>query len=237
LCGGTEKGFEIKLELNKRYQKMEGFRELHNNTVPKKHDSQNNTPLYITPLTHVSDGLYVECPPRGYNTAHATSIGMSPFKAGHGFDALKPMDLVLARNEDATSNYFSEKAAELVHRREFIQVRAKENLEKAQRKYSKAVDKKRHEVVLKEGDKAWLKTENLTISIALAHKWTPKWIGPYEVLKVLHKDAYLIDAPKKGRFHRMFHISKLKKFIKDDQNFDPDRLSDQVLRPKADNEV
>jgi hypothetical protein len=24
---------------------MEGFRELHNNTVPKKHDSQNNTPL------------------------------------------------------------------------------------------------------------------------------------------------------------------------------------------------
>jgi hypothetical protein len=25
--------------------------------VPKKHDSQNNTPLNITPLTHVSDGL------------------------------------------------------------------------------------------------------------------------------------------------------------------------------------
>jgi hypothetical protein len=43
---------------------MEGFRELHNNTVPKKHDSQNNTPLNITPLTHISDGLYIECPPR-----------------------------------------------------------------------------------------------------------------------------------------------------------------------------
>jgi hypothetical protein len=54
---------EIKLELNKGYQKMEGFSELHNNTVPKKHDSQNNTPLNITPLTHVSDGLYIEYPP------------------------------------------------------------------------------------------------------------------------------------------------------------------------------
>jgi hypothetical protein len=43
---------------------MEGFRELHNNTVPKKHDPQNNTPLNITPLMHVSDGLYIECPPR-----------------------------------------------------------------------------------------------------------------------------------------------------------------------------
>jgi hypothetical protein len=56
------KKFEIKLELNKGYHKMEGFRELNNNTVPKKHDSQNNTPLNITPLMHVSDALYIECP-------------------------------------------------------------------------------------------------------------------------------------------------------------------------------
>jgi hypothetical protein len=60
------KKIEIKLELNKGYQKMEGFRELHNNTVPKKHDSQNNTPLNIIPLTHVSDGLYIECPPESF---------------------------------------------------------------------------------------------------------------------------------------------------------------------------
>jgi hypothetical protein len=43
---------------------MEGFKGLHNNMVPKKHDSQNNTPLNITPLTHVSDGFYIECPLR-----------------------------------------------------------------------------------------------------------------------------------------------------------------------------
>jgi hypothetical protein len=43
---------------------MEDFRELHNNMIPKKHDSQNNTPFNITQLTHVSDGLYIECPPQ-----------------------------------------------------------------------------------------------------------------------------------------------------------------------------
>jgi hypothetical protein len=42
---------------------MEGFRELYNNTVPKKHDSWNNTPLNITPLMHVSDSFYTEGPP------------------------------------------------------------------------------------------------------------------------------------------------------------------------------
>jgi hypothetical protein len=48
------------------------------------------------------------------------------------------------------------------------------------------------------GDNAWLKTDNLSIPTSLAHKWTAKWAGPYEVLKVLYKDVYLIDVPKKG---------------------------------------
>jgi hypothetical protein len=49
---------------------MEGFRELHNNMVPKKHDSQNNTPLNITPLMHISDVLYIECSPRGFGLTY-----------------------------------------------------------------------------------------------------------------------------------------------------------------------
>jgi hypothetical protein len=79
--------------------------------------------MYLRNFIAADHGDWVTLLPKAefcYNTAHATSIGISPFKAGHGFDALKPMDLVLARNEDATSNYFSEKAAELAHRREFI---------------------------------------------------------------------------------------------------------------------
>jgi hypothetical protein len=53
------------------------------------------------------------------------------------------------------------------------------------------------------------------------------------VLKVLHKDVYLVDVPKKGRFHRMFYISMLKKFIKDDKNFYPY----QELRPNPDYKI
>jgi hypothetical protein len=58
---------------------MEGFRELHNNTVPKKHDSQNNTLFNITPLTHISDGLYIECPPRAYQLQSVTLESPSSF--------------------------------------------------------------------------------------------------------------------------------------------------------------
>ena len=43
---------------------MEGFRKLHNNMIPKKHDSQNSNPLNTTTLIHISDSFYIECPPQ-----------------------------------------------------------------------------------------------------------------------------------------------------------------------------
>jgi hypothetical protein len=107
--------------------------------------------MYLRNFIATDHGNWVNLLPDAefcYNTAHATSIGMSPFKAGHDFDALKPVDLALAKNEDSTSNYFSPEAVKLAHRREYIQVVAKANLEKAKKKYSQSADKKRQEVVL-----------------------------------------------------------------------------------------
>ena len=46
---------------------------------------------------------------------------------------------------------------------------------------------------------------------------------------MIHKDVYLIDVPKNGRFHPVFHVSVLKKFTLDKQGFH----SDQIMRPKA----
>ena len=46
---------------------------------------------------------------------------MSPFKVAHGFDALKPSDLALAKkDEDSSSTHFSELVTELISRREHI---------------------------------------------------------------------------------------------------------------------
>ena len=84
---------------------------------------------------------------------------MSPFKVKDGFDALKSMELVLARNEYSTPNYFLLEVAKLAQQKECIQKVARINLEKVQKKYKQLVDEKRREVVLQVGEKAWLKTE------------------------------------------------------------------------------
>ena len=46
---------------------------------------------------------------------------------------------------------------------------------------------------------------------------------------MIHKDVYIIDVPKKGQFHPVFHVLVLKKFTLDEQGFH----LDQIMRPKA----
>ena len=152
-----------------------------------------------------------------YNTTFSTSIGMSPFKVAHGFDALKPTNLVLAKkDEDSPSTYFSKLATELVSKRECVRKMARYFLKRAQTKYKKVANKHCREVIHAVGDQVWLDTTNLSIPNSLSHKWVQRWAGPYKVLKVIHKDVYFIDVPKKGRFHPIFHVSVLKKFIPDE---------------------
>lgn len=62
----------------------------------------------------------------------------------------------------------------------------------------------------------------------MSYKWVQRWAGPYKVIKVLRKDVYLIDIPKKGRFHYVFHVSVLKKFTPNKDELHPE----QVLRPE-----
>ena len=57
------KKIEIKLELNKGYQKMEDFRELYNIMAPKNMIFKIIPSLNIIPLMHVFDGLYIGYPP------------------------------------------------------------------------------------------------------------------------------------------------------------------------------
>ena len=88
-----------------------------------------------------------------YNTTFSTSIGMSPFKVTYRFDVLKPTNLALVRkDEDSPSTYFLELETELVSKREHIQKMARYFLERAQKKYKKAVDKHRREVIHAVGD-------------------------------------------------------------------------------------
>lgn len=75
------------------------------------------------------------------------------------------------------------------------------------------------------GDLIFLSTENLSLLKGRAHKLTPKYLGPYKVLKADHLSlTYKIELPPdlKARWiHDTFHEKVLKPHIKNDPKLFP----------------
>ena len=47
-------------------------------------------------------------------------------------------------------------------------------------------------------------------------KLSPKYVGPFEVLEKVSTLAYRVASPPKlGKFHNMFHVSSLRKYVYD----------------------
>nr|KYP33905.1 Retrotransposable element Tf2 [Cajanus cajan] len=84
-----------------------------------------------------------------------------------------------------------------------------------QKSYS---DKRRKELEFKEGDHVFLKVTPWTgVGRALkSRKLTPRFIGPYQILKRIGEVAYQIALPPSlSNLHSVFHVSQLKNYIHD----------------------
>lgn len=58
------------------------------------------------------------------------------------------------------------------------------------------------------GDKVWLSTKHIKTT-RTSKKLDYKRIGPYQVSKVINRNAYKLDLPATLRIHNVFHISLL----------------------------
>ena len=83
---------------------------------------------------------------------------------------------------------------------------------------------------------------NLIIKVGNNRSLTQKWIGPYQVIKVIGHHAYKLDLPTGIRIHNVIHTTMLKPFVQrqgDEMQLDDDEESDlffdveQVLDSKC----
>jgi hypothetical protein len=73
------------------------------------------------------------------------------------------------------------------------------------------------------GDKVWLSTDNLRLTRA-SHKLTEKWLGPYEITKLIGDNAVELRLPKLMRIHPVVNISRVrpyKEHLKGQSTFRP----------------
>ena len=92
--------------------------------------------------------------------------------------------------------------------------RAKEIWQDAQSTWEKYYNRKRTAKHYQVGDLVMLSAKNLRLRKA-SRKLAERFIGPFEVLKVISANAYTLKLPKKyGRLHNTFHVSLLEPYSK-----------------------
>ncbi|MFX6572610.1 hypothetical protein ABTG52_06415, partial [Acinetobacter baumannii] len=92
----------------------------------------------------------------------------------------------------------------------------KQNLHKAQQRMKHQADKHRQDKVFDIGDKVLLKLRTYRQKSLRGHvnqKLSPRFFGPYTVVRRVGAAAYELDLPPTARIHRVFHVSLLRPFV------------------------
>lgn len=150
-----------------------------------------------------------------YNNSVSTSTGFTPFFLNQGQHPLTPTSLVtFPLNPTATSRLQD------IHDN---MKKAIEAMERAQEKQRTYANKKRRELTFQVGDKVRLSTEDINLEhLFPSLKFKPRFLGPFDVSKVVSSTAYKLSLPPHFKIHDVFHVSKLMPF-KDPSTFHPSR--------------
>ncbi|WVY91911.1 hypothetical protein V8G54_037425 [Vigna mungo] len=146
-----------------------------------------------------------------YNNSYHSSIDMAPFKALYGRRCRTPLcwfqDGEIVSVGPELIKQTTEKVKLIQHRMRATQSR--------QKSYA---DKRRRPLEFEEGDHVFLRVTPTTgVGRAIkTRKLTPKFIGPYEILRRIGPVAYeLALPPSLANLHNVFHVSQLRKYVPD----------------------
>lgn len=93
-------------------------------------------------------------------------------------------------------------------------------------------NRKRIEAPFIEGDLVYLLTVNLSLPKGQARKLSPKYIGPYRILRDYHNNLSLLDLPAKLKqrgLHPAFHAHLLRLHVPNNNRHFPGRQLQQIL--------
>jgi hypothetical protein len=144
-----------------------------------------------------------------YNNSYQASLKMAPFEALYGRKCRIP----LMWSEVGERTFFS--PATIVEVEENV-AKVRENLKRAQSRQKSYVDPKRTDISFEVGEHVYLKVSTLrgTKRFHVKGKLSPRYVGPYPIVKRIGKVSYKLDLPLKlTGVHPVFHVSQLRKCV------------------------
>jgi hypothetical protein len=141
-----------------------------------------------------------------YNSTHHSSIGMSPFEASMGFVPRTSVSLPVVPSSVPA-------AAQLTADMQQVVADVKVALEAARERQVSYANTHRSELSFEPGQEVWLSTKNLKQKVrGNTSKLTPKFWGPFRILRKVGPVAYQLDLPSSLKVHKVFHVSLLKQY-------------------------
>ena len=140
-----------------------------------------------------------------YNSSFQRSIGMSPFKALYGQECLTPLRWTDPMLKVEASKEMLE---EMQQQTDII----RNDIKTAQDRQKSYADLKRSQRLFEVGDDVFLriKPKRSSLSLGKYKKLSPRYCGPFKVIKKINDQAYKLQLPPKLKVHNVFHISLLK---------------------------
>ncbi|KAL0543857.1 hypothetical protein IC582_018962 [Cucumis melo] len=146
-----------------------------------------------------------------YNNSYQSSIGMAPYEALYG----RPCKTLVCWNEVGERKLVG---PELVQTTTNNIKLIRENLKIAQDRQRSYANKRRRNLEFQAGDQVFLKLSpwRAVFHFRRKGKFSPRYIGSYQIMKRVGPAAYRLELPiKLARIHDVFHVSMLRKYIPD----------------------
>ena len=136
-----------------------------------------------------------------YNNAKNASTGFTPFKLNYGYHPW------VSYKEDLNPRSKSKTVEELSSELRNLMAAYQQNLHHAQELQKRAHNKSVGPQSYAPSDKVWLSSKHLKTK--RNRKLEAKFLGPFQVLYPVGKQAYKLELPKKWRIYDVFHVSLL----------------------------
>jgi len=141
-----------------------------------------------------------------YNTTWHSAIKMTPFEAVYG----QPPPRLLSYIPGTTR---VEAVDEVLRNREQILGLLQLNMQQAQQRMKRYADLNRTERTFQVGQKVYLRLQpyrQMSAAYRRSLKLSPRFYGPFTILRRVGEVAYELDLPREARIHPVFHVSQLK---------------------------